>query len=453
MGGGAMRRVVSRLGAGAALLALAICAFLLLPGTAAPSIGGISATLVDAKLHTDVVPGSPQLAPPGSVVSIAVKATLGSSDHWRSTSWAIGSGPETCVNTTDHSGSGTFTEYTGNVTLPEVTGSGTITVKLFGDSNTCTGSVGSTTSSFAISTPAANPSLARACDPRVALVLDESYSIYQTSGAVAAVRAGALAFANGLIDTGAQVAVVEFNSQARTVPLSGNVYNTITPAFTGGAFTNYVNALGPGETYSPGSYSSPNYYTNWQDAFTKVSALPQRPDLVVFLTDGDPTARSTGATTFETGFPEGSYLTLQPAFAGANALKNAGAHVLAMGVGAAVGTPNSAVRLRAISGPRPFPPNPIFDADYSLITDFQQLQAALAELGRQVCSVGVSVKKLVDDDGNGTYTPVERLELLRHRQRRPRRGRQLPLAAPRRRGRPAVRWQHADRHDVDDLRR
>ena len=136
-----------------------------------------------------------------------------------------------------------------------------------------------------------------------------------------------------------------------------------------------------------------------------MSALPQRPDLVVFLTDGDPTARSTGATTFETGFPNGSYLALKPAFAGANALKGAGAHVLVMGVGAAVGTPDSAVRLRAISGPRAFPANPIFDADYSLITDFQQLQAALAELGRQVCSVGVNVKKLVDDDGNGTYTP------------------------------------------------
>ena len=117
-----MRRVVSRLGAAAALLALAICAFLLLPGTAAPAIGGISATLVDAKLHADVVAGTPQQAPPGSVVSIAVKATLGAGDQWRSTSWAIGNGPETCVNTADHSGSGTSTEYTGNVTLPETTG-------------------------------------------------------------------------------------------------------------------------------------------------------------------------------------------------------------------------------------------------------------------------------------------------------------------------------------------
>ena len=123
----------------------------------------------------------------------------------------------------------------------------------------------------------------------------------------------------------------------------GQVYNNVTSQFATGPFANYIN----------NSYS-PNGWTNWEDAFAEVSTLSTRPELVVFLTDGDPTARFTTANP-ETGFPNGSYLTMDPAFTRANALKASGLHMFAIGVGAALSNNDSRVRLRAISGPHAFP--------------------------------------------------------------------------------------------------
>src|SRR5262249_55198744 len=191
-----------------------------------------------------------------------------------------------------------------------------------------------------------------------------------TSGATAAVRNGAKAFVNGLVGTGAEVAVLEFNTQARTVTLAGSVYNAVTSSYASGPFANYINGTGPGETYNPAAYQSPNYYTNWQDAFVKLAALAQRPQMVVFLTDGDPTARNIGTTPgYETNFPDGSYAALQPAFTNANTAKSIGSRIFAIGVGAAVSNANSTLRLQAISGPNPFPQNDLAHADYTIITD------------------------------------------------------------------------------------
>ncbi len=211
---------------------------------------------------------------------------------------------------------------------------------------------------------------------------------------------------NGLIGSGAQVAVVEFNSQARTVTLAGNVYNSVTSSFVSGPFANYINGTGPGETYNPGAYGNPNYYTNWDDAFLKVQALSPKPELVVYLTDGDPTARNISSSPgFQTGFPDGSYAALDPAFNDANALKVAGSRVFVIGVGQALSSGASQIRLRAISGDVQFPQNSFVGSDYTLLTDFSQLQEALSLISYSLCSVQVHVTKLVDDAGNGSYSP------------------------------------------------
>ena len=187
-------------------------------------------------------------------------------------------------------------------------------------------------------------------------MLDESYSIHQTSGAETGVRNGARAFMNGLVGSGAQVAVIEFNSQARTVSLGPTAYNAVTSTFVSGPFERYISGSGPGETYSPGSYSSPNYYTNWDDAFVKAQALSPKPQLVVFLTDGDPTARNiTTSPGFQTGFTNGSYAALNPAFNDANAVKASGTHVFVIGVGAALTSSDSQVPAAVDLGQRPVP--------------------------------------------------------------------------------------------------
>ena len=80
--------------------------------------------------------------------------------------------------------------------------------------------------------------------------------------------------------------------------------------------------------------------------------------------------------------------------------------MFAIGVGAALTNENSMVRLRAISGPKAFPEHPLLGADYTAISDFRQLEEALATIGRALCSVRVRATKLVDEEGDGTYAPA-----------------------------------------------
>ena len=375
-------------------------------GLAKPAVRDVSATLVDAGDHNVPVAsppppptGSPPTAAPGSFVAIKVTATLTTTqEEWRSTSYAFGSGAATCVNTANHDTRDTFTEYV-DVTLPETTPTpGSVTVRLY-TANGCSGFLASAEATFTIRARTTNQVLAPHCDTRVALVLDESGSIGDTPGARQAVIDGSKAFVNGLVDSGAQLAVLEFNSSARTVSLGSGipgsplrVYNNVTPAFAAGPFANYIN----------GQYN-PDGWTNWEDAFHEVSDLTPRPELVVFLTDGDPTARNPGP---DTGFPNGSYLAMNPAFTEANGLKASGLHMFAIGVGAALSNENSLVRLRAISGPKAFPQHPLLGADYTAISDFSQLQEALATIGRALCSVRARVTKLVDEEGDGSYAPA-----------------------------------------------
>ena len=60
-------------------------------------------------------------------------------------------------------------------------------------------------------------------------------------------------------------------------------------------------------------------------------------------------------------------------------------------------------RLRAISGSDQYPENSsLLGPDYTVMTDFSQLQEALSQIRHALCSVRVHVKKLVDD-GGGKY--------------------------------------------------
>ena len=128
-----------------------------------------------------------------------------------------------------------------------------------------------------VATPGPNPNLPPRCGIDVMLVLDESGSI-QSSGQTENVRNATRAFLNALSGTGAGVSIVDFSSTAaRPVP-----YTTVTADTIANTFEPYlVNG------YKPGGY------TNWEAAFAKVREANTQgtlADLVVFITDGDPTA-------------------------------------------------------------------------------------------------------------------------------------------------------------------
>ncbi len=384
-------RIGKRWGAALTLIgAVALVVFV----TASGALTNTTATLVDAKNRTETVSGNPQAVPPGAVVDIRVDTTLGSgADNFKSIRYRVDGGAfSTCNNGPDYDSSGSVTYYVNDVTLPEAPGSHTIDLELFSGDD-CAGTKTTATRDFTTKTPSANPDLSNKCDLKVALVLDESASIGNSAPSV---RAAATAFANGLVGSGSQIGVIEFNTSARVVDLDAGgsaFYNAVTQSWVNTQLTPYLT-----NNYSPGDW------TNWQDALQKV--LDQaNPDLVVYITDGDPTARNPAP---DTSFPEGSYSVLNPALANADLVRADGTHMFVVGVGNGLSSGSSQARLRAISGPDQYPAqSDIFKADYTLVTDFSDLQNALADLARSLCSVRVKVQKLVDNVGDGTSYAAE----------------------------------------------
>lgn len=266
--------------------------------------------------------------------------------------------------------------------------------------------------------PVANPDLSLACGSRIVLVLDESSSIHD-NGATGDVRSAAMSFAQGLAGTGSKLAIVEFGTRART-PLG---FTTVTTDAIGqgGAISRYVFAQ-PGAP--EGGYDPPPstefgiQYTNWQDAMDEVNALngADPAPLVVFITDGDPTAYNAPTAGDPTAVAiqqpvDGA--ALQLAIASANAVKRdpatgaARSHILAVGVGPGVQAPASVARLQAISGgDAPVTQMSDFDprtTDVLMVPTYAGLDAALSQLVATICQSSVVVRKEVDSNGDGVY--------------------------------------------------
>lgn len=150
-------------------------------------------------------------------------------------------------------------------------------------------------------TPIPNPDLVSACPYNIIFVLDESASIVNSSNGsiVSQVRSGARNLISALSGTGSKVVVVEFNSEARAAVIGGATgYQTINSGYVT-TFNNYVNEDGnntPGSNnYDPEDYQcrSGQCYTNWESAFNQVQNINNTlglADLVIFFTDGMPTA-------------------------------------------------------------------------------------------------------------------------------------------------------------------
>ena len=261
----------------------------------------------------------------------------------------------------------------------------------------------SASTAAATSSPAPNPDLQPACGAKVILVLDESGSIDSTAGAEAAVRDAAKKFASGLADTGSQLAVIEFGSSAKRV----FGYTTVTSGASGTlttTFNPYFDGTAAGDKYD--APSQLGQWTNWEDALKKVKELNTQSGvapLVVFVTDGDPTAINT-ANGVQTNVANST--ALAPAVVQADAVKAQGSHILAVGVGSALGNSGSLNRLIAVSGPdvaESAGAVNLSTTDVLRIADFSTLPNALRTLVNELCKSSVTINKLVDN-GQG-YVP------------------------------------------------
>jgi uncharacterized repeat protein (TIGR01451 family) len=407
-------------------------------GLAAWPAGAWAAITIDAvRLHhvtnPPFSPSSPAVShvssPPGGVMHARADVTITGGSIWRATRvvWTpTGEEGRAEVDCADHAANRTssvepqfgFTLHpTFDRASLENTARGPSAPRFEGEysvsfypsmSDDCTSGVnlqGGVTNAGTVSVtpPDPNENLALRCGIDVMLVLDESGSI-DRFGATDAVKGATEAFLAALVGTGSRVAITEFSSNARP----GVGYTTVTaPTLAaGGVFRNYIDSF------------NPSGWTNWQDAFSFVRQENAeqggiRADLVVFVTDGDPTARRTSGTVgstagVQTGLIDGSVLALQPAWEEANLVKRQGSHIFAVGVGPAVQIETSRRRLAAVTGYNEFP-DPVDDfsrADYTVEPNFDRLRDTLRTVVRELCQSSVTITKEVDQgDGNFETDP------------------------------------------------
>ncbi len=334
-------------------------------------------------------------APPGSVMGATVTAAV--VGNWSATRVRFGAEPSDCINHSDL-GTGSARRASFDVTAPGTPGSYDVDFTPH-DSSTCDDTALSTFTlqhGLTVTQPAANPNLPPHCGINVMLVLDKSGSIAST-GQTETVRNATRAFLNALSGTGAKVSITDFSSTAaQQVP-----YLTVTDEAIANRFEPYLRNV-----YRPSGY------TNWEAAFQKVrqaNTEGTHADLVVFITDGDPTARNNPPHSPITNLTDGDVDAMRGAATEADLVKDPGgqeqgSHILALGVGSAVTEEASARRLTAISGFNQAPPADFSTADYTLIQNFDLLAAALRRIAVDLCQASVTVTKLVDE-GDGVYRP------------------------------------------------
>jgi uncharacterized repeat protein (TIGR01451 family) len=362
------------------------------PAVASAQITATNATLEGVKSTS---------APSGSVITARVTATVRDAT-WRATRVRWGSQSSDCIDHDNRSSNGSE-DFA--VTAPGPPDDYDVTFEPSENSN-CSGTPGGAYTlreGLNVPAPATNQDLPPRCGINVMLVLDESGSIGDTPGAEQAVKTATRTFLNSLSGTGAAVSIVDFSTSAR----QQIGYTQVTGSSPSGGNPGSGTIATVFEPYLEDGYD-PNGWTNWEDAFTKVRAAnadADQPtaDLVVFITDGDPTARNNPPGNPITNIREGDATAMRPAAAQANLVKNQGSHVLAMGVGDAVTTPTSARRLTAVSGFDQYPGTDFSRSDYTLVRDFDSLAAALRAIALELCEASVTVTKEVDE-GAG-YVP------------------------------------------------
>jgi uncharacterized repeat protein (TIGR01451 family) len=339
-------------------------------------------------------------SPSGGVLPAQVQGVV-NSGTWASTGWRIGD-ESGCYNHQDYGpGPATRTVNFQSNGKNTVTAPGNPAWYDVGytayTSNDCSGAAGAATLLHALSVtePEQNLNLAERCGINLMLVLDESGSIGSTTGATAAVRNATKAFLGALSGTGSKVSIVDFSTTAGR-PIG---YTVVTPESITGTFNPYIDNTN-------GNGYNPNGWTNWEAAFKKVGEANGQgtlADLVVFMTDGDPTAMNTSSGT-ETGLTEGDVEAMRRAQQEANKVKLQRSHIFALGVGAAVNNARSANRLKAVSGFQQYPGNPFGESDFTLEKNFAQLAGALRQIVLELCESSVTVTKQVDE-GDGVYRP------------------------------------------------
>lgn len=218
-----------------------------------------------------------------------------------------------------------------------------------------------------------NPPLPKECGLKVGVVFDTSGSLGETG--IANAKAALDTFVDSFKGTSTEMSLFSFST---TSPGTGATNAPALLPVTTTAQADIFKAQYEGWESGGG--------TNWDRGFAKAANSGNAYDLVILLTDGNPTVY--GET------PSGAasaYNTLGDIDAGifsANQLKAAGTRIMAIGVGSAVNTPASAFNLRAVSGQ-------VEGDDFIRADDFSEAGDVLAAIATANCQGSIAVQKMI----------------------------------------------------------
>ncbi len=216
-----------------------------------------------------------------------------------------------------------------------------------------------------------NPAGPTECGIKIALLLDRSGSI---SDFASSYEAAAKSFVSVLQGTPTELSIYSFAASASddhpgfldlSVPADVTTANSTITSI----------------------YSSPSGSTNWDDAFQSVTSAGA--DIVVVITDGNPTVWEGGGTGNTTQLS-----TIEAGVASANDVKAAGQQVLAVGVdNPGPGGSPSVLNLNAVSSP-----------DDTYTGSLAELQQTLKDLADKFCGSTVTITKKVDGVATDGWT-------------------------------------------------
>ncbi len=232
-----------------------------------------------------------------------------------------------------------------------------------------------TASAAVVNPTVTNPTLATSCGLDIALVIDNSNSIGNSE--MNQIKTAMTGFTNALNGTPTQFSVTRFGTSASVIRTFTSNVSSVNTAING------ISTGGGG--------------TNWEDGLIKASSTfdprADKPNLVIFASDGNPTYHNGGGNGSSTSAADVSAAVTQ-----ADAIKTSGTRILALGIGNDLSVSN----LQAISGPNTNTGN-VLTSDV-ITTDFASLATELANFAKQTCGGTITTTKIIDQDGNPNTT-------------------------------------------------
>ncbi len=217
-----------------------------------------------------------------------------------------------------------------------------------------------------------NPELGGSCGLDMILVLDSSDSM--SDGDIQDVKDAANGLVTALSGTPVQFGVIDFDS---------TVISSLAPTTDTVAVTDAVNSIG---------HTGATEFTNWDAALGAANGMAGSNDLVVIITDGNPTVS------------DGAGSDLQDAIDESDDVQGDNTRILAIGIDSS-GTQGGldVDNLKAISGDQvvnfPAAITSINDVDVAT-GDISDLGPVLADLATALCGGTITVNKIIDADGN-----------------------------------------------------